>query len=104
MNKVELRSTQGPTAIEMWMIRMIAQNGREPSFDERQSWQDQLDLKISRWLIDHPEDANALGVAGFRFDRRVVVGMSKEQVLMLIESPAAVTTDEGEMEKLARRF
>jgi hypothetical protein len=104
MNRVEHRTTQGPTAREMWLVRMLLQNGREPTFDERQSWQDQLDLKIARWLTDHPEDANALGVANFRFDRRVAVGMSKEQILMLIDSPIAITSDEGEMEKLARRF
>src|SRR5437764_5049139 len=48
MNMVEHRTTQGPSAREMWTIRIMAQNGREPTFDERQAWQDQLDLNISR--------------------------------------------------------
>ncbi len=104
MNRVEQRTTQGPTAREMWFMRMVVQNGREPTFDEKQMWQDQMDMKISRWLIDHPDDANSLGVGNLRFDRRVVVGMNKEQILMLLDSPIAVTSDEGEMQKLARRY
>ena len=104
MNRVEQRTTQGPTAREMWFMRMVVQNGREPTFDEKQMWQDQMDTKISRWLIDHPDDANSLGVGNLRFDRRVVVGMNKEQILMLLDSPIAVTSDEGEMQKLARRY
>jgi hypothetical protein len=104
LNTVEQRTTQGPTAREMWYMRMIVQNGREPTFDERQSWQDQLDQKVARWLNDHPEDANSLGVANLRFEKRVVVGMTKEQILMLLDSPVAVTTDEGQMQKLARRY
>ena len=35
MNKIEQRTTQGPTAREMWYMRMLVQNGREPSFDEK---------------------------------------------------------------------
>lgn len=104
MNRVEQRTTQGPTAREMWFMRMVVQNGKEPTFDEKQMWQDQMDLKISRWLNDHPDDASSLGVGNLRFERRVVVGMSKEQILMLLDSPIAVTSDEGEMQKLARRY
>jgi hypothetical protein len=104
MNKIEQRTSQGPTAREMWYMRMVVQNGREPSFDEKQMWQDEMDMKISHWLNTHPDDASSLGVGNLRFERRVVVGMSKEQVLMLLDSPISVTADEGEMQKLARRY
>ena len=104
MRTVEQRTTQGPSAREMWYIRILVQNGREPSMDERHDWEDQLETKITQFLNQHPEVANTLQVTSFRFDRRVAVGMSKEQVLLLLDAPLGVTGDQGEMEKLARRF
>ena len=61
-------------------------------------------LQIQRYLIQNPEAANSLNVASFRFDKRVIVGMTKEQVLLLLGPPEGLTTDQGQMEKLARRF
>jgi hypothetical protein len=104
MRRVEQRTTQGPSAREMWYVRMVLQNGREPTLDERLAWEDHLDTSISQYLAQHPEFANSLQVTALRFDRRVAVGMNKELVLMLLDAPAAVTTDQTEMEKLARRY
>ena len=101
---LDLRSTQGPTAYEVWMLRMMGQLGREPNFDERRHFDDQLELRIGEYLRAHPDAANALNVSTFRFYRRVEVGMTKEQVLILLDAPAGVTTDTAEMEKLARKF
>jgi hypothetical protein len=100
---VEQRTSQGPTARQFWMLRSMV-NNREPSLDERRHFDDQLELRIDQYLAQHPEDANSLQVSSFRFDRRVVTGMSKEQVLILLGPPQAVTMDQGQMEKLARRF
>lgn len=101
---IEQRTTQGPTAQQLWMWRMKTQLGRAPSFDERRHFDDELELRISRYLTEHPEDANAFGVSTFRFDRQAAVGMSLEQVTILLGPPTAQTTDAAEMEKRARKF
>lgn len=101
---LEQRTTQGPTAEEFWMYRVILANGREPSFEERRHWQDQIDAKILQYLRAHPEAANSLEVSTFRFYRQAAVGMSKEQVTILLGPPEAVTADPARMEKLARRY
>jgi hypothetical protein len=104
MRRVEQRTTQGPSAREIWYLRMITQNGREPTFDERLDWENQLETKISRYLSANPEAANSLQVSSFRFDRRAAVGMTKEQVFLLLDAPVVVTSSEADMEKLARRY
>ena len=104
MRKTEQRTTQGPGARDLWMLRMIVQNGREPTLDERIDWENQMETRITQYLNQHPDVANSLGVTSFRFDRRAVVGMSKEQVMLLLEAPVAITGNETEMEKLARRY
>lgn len=101
---IEQRTTQGPDAQTLWAYRIIALNGREPTFDERRSWESQIDARISEYLRQHPEVANSLEISTFRFYRQVAVGMAKDQVMILFGAPLGVTTDEGEMEKLARRY
>ena len=101
---LEQRTSHGPSAEELFIYRSMMLNRREPSFDERRYWDDQLDLKVSQYLRQHPEVANSLDVSTFRFYRRPSVGMSKEQVMILLGAPEGVTTDAGEMEKLARRY
>jgi hypothetical protein len=101
---LEQRTTHGPTARQFWTLRMMLANNRQPNIDERRHWEDQLDQQISQYLRQNPEAANALHVSSFRFDRQVVTGMTKEQVLILLGAPEAVTSDQGEMEKLARRY
>ena len=104
MRRVEQRTTQGPSAREIWYVRLVLQNGREPTLDERLAWEDRLDTNITQYLIQHPEFANSLQVTALRFDRRVAVGMNKELVLMLLDAPIGITSDQAEMEKLARRY
>jgi hypothetical protein len=101
---LEQRTTHGPTARQFWTVRMMLANNREPKIDERRHWEDQLDLRIQQYLMTHPEAANALHVSAFRFDKQVVTGMAKEQVLILLGAPDGVTSDQAEMEKLARKY
>jgi hypothetical protein len=101
---VEQRTTQGPSAQQLWAWRMKSQLGREPSFDERRFFDDQLEATIARYLDEHPEDANAIGVSMFRFDRQVAVGMSQEQVRILLGPPLKRTADGAQMERQARKF
>ena len=101
---LEQRTTQGPQAEELWTYRVVLANGREPTFDERLHWERQLDLAISRYLATDQEFANSPGLSTFRFDRQAAVGMSKEQVVILLGAPQRTTTDTGEIEKLAGKY
>jgi hypothetical protein len=100
----EQRTTQGPIAEEIFITNAWMANGRDPNFDERRHWSNQIDTRISQYLQHHPEVANSVDVSTFRFVRQVSVGQSSEQVLILLGPPLARTTNEAEMEKLARRF
>ncbi|HEY7649432.1 MAG TPA: hypothetical protein VID04_10545 [Methylomirabilota bacterium] len=102
--EVEQRTTQGPTADQLWMYKMVLTNGREPSFDERMYWQNDLEDQIGRYLRSHPTAANSLEVSTFRFYRRVAVGMTKDQVVILLGPPTKTTSDAAEMEKAARKY
>ena len=83
---------------------MVQANGREPRIEERRHWEDQLDARIQQYLHTHPVQANALHVVSFRFDKQVVTGMDKEQVLILLGRPISATTDAAEIEKLGRKY
>jgi len=101
---VEQRSTQGPTSQQMLTLRVMTQNGREPTFEEKRQWDAEVEEKISAYLRKHPDRASALDVSTFRFSRQVAVGMDKEQVLILIGPPVTVSADQNEMEKIARGY
>lgn len=101
---VEQRTTQGPTAEQVYHARVIAQNGRPPTFEERNYWRDQLDRRIQKYLHEHPEVANSEDVQAFRFTKQVTVGMAKEQVTILLDAPTSTVTDAAALEKLARKY
>jgi hypothetical protein len=100
----EQRTTQGPLAEDLWMTSVILANGREPNFDERRHWNNQMEYKISQYLHRNPEAANSLDVSTFRFVRQVSVGQTAEQVVILLGPPLSRISDEAEMEKLARAY
>ena len=79
-------------------------NNRDPTLDERRHWEDQLETRIDQYLHAHPEDAGALTVSAFRFNKQVVTGLTKEQVLILLGPPEGVSADQAAMEKAARRY
>ena len=101
---VEQRTTEGLAAEQLFVYRVVEQNGREPTFDERQTWQDALDQKISGYLREHPEAANSLAVSKFRALRQATVGMTKEQIRILLGAPSETVTDRERLEKLARKY
>jgi hypothetical protein len=104
MTALEQRSTQGPTTQQMLNYRMVAQAGREPTFEEKRQWDAQVEEKISAYLRQHPDKANALDVSTFRFLRQVAVGQDKEQVLILLGAPVSVSGDQAQIEKIARGY
>jgi hypothetical protein len=101
---VEQRTTQGPTAEDMFKLRSVYANGREPNFEERHQWDAQMEQKISAYLSEHPDKANALNVSNFRFLRQVSVGMDQEQVMILLGAPAEVSDNQMRMEQVARGY
>jgi hypothetical protein len=101
---VEHRTTQGPSAQQMFNYRVLSQNGREPTFDEKRQWDEQMEQRISAYLREHPDKANALDVSTFRFLRQAQVGMEKEQILILLGAPDKVSGDQAQMQAIARRY
>ncbi len=101
---LQQRTTQGPTAEEMWLLKVVLANGRQPNFEERRYWEDDIDERIARYLRTNPEAASSLDVSTFRFFRRAAVGQTKDQIKILLGTPLATTTDPAEMEKAARKF
>jgi hypothetical protein len=102
--EIEQRSTQGPSGQQMFNLRIMTESGREPTFDEKRQWDEQIELRISDYLRRHPEKANDLNVSTFKFLRQASVGMDQEQILILLGAPVAVSGDQDHMQQLARRY
>lgn len=102
--QIEQRTSQGPTAQQMFNLRVLNENGREPTFEEKRRWDEEIEQHIATYLREHPEKANALDVSTFRFLRQSAVGQDKQQVLILLGPPLAVSQDQGHMQKLARSY
>ena len=100
----EQRTTEGPMAEDIWTLKVLVSNGREPNFDERRRWDNAMEQRIGQYLRQNPEAANSVDVSTFRFIRQVSIGQTSEQVLILLGPPLARVTDATEMEKLARQY
>jgi hypothetical protein len=98
------RATEGPTAEEIHRARFVRGYGRVPTFDESVAWRDELDRRVAEYLIRRPEVGTSPRASQFRFQRRVSVGMSQEEVTLLLGAPDGVTTDEAAMRTAAGRF
>jgi hypothetical protein len=101
---IEQRTAQGPTAVQMFNLKSLNENGREPTFEEKRRWDEDVEHRIGAYLREHPEKANALDVSTFKFVRQAAVGQDKEQVLILLGPPLAVSYDQGHMQQLARSY
>ena len=103
MRTKEQRTTEGPMAEDIWTLKSLIANGREPNFDERRRWDNAMEQKIGTYLRQNPEAASSVDVSTFRFIRQVTIGQSDEQVIILLGPPLARISDTAEMEKLARQ-
>ena len=99
----EQRTTEGPMAEDIWTMKVLVANGREPNFDERRRWDNAMEQSIGLYLRHNPEAANSIDISTFRFIRQVSVGQTMEQVLILLGPPLSRVTEVTEMEKLARQ-
>jgi hypothetical protein len=101
---VDERTSQGPTADEFWMTKMLSSNGRYPTFEEKRHFQDDLDARISKYLREHEDAASdPLTVQAFRNLHQVTAGMQKGQVEVLLGTPFTTSDDAQQMANWARR-
>ena len=100
----ELRTTNGPTAEDLWKAKFRAVNLRGPNFDERQTFEQQLDARVQEFLARNPQVANSVRVGDLRFLRQSKVGMTKDEITLLLGKPQEVTDNPARMEVLARKF
>jgi hypothetical protein len=101
---IDQRTSQGPTADEFWSAKVIAANGRQPTFEERGHFEDALSLRIGRYLRENETAASdVLTVQSFRFLHQVTAGMAKEQVEVLLGPPFTTSSDAQQIANWARR-
>ena len=98
------RALEGPRAEEIWMSRFARSYGRVPSFSETSAWKDALDARVADYLNRNPDILTSPRASQFRFQRRAFAGMSKEEVLLLLEAPEAISADAAVMSAAARQF
>ena len=101
---VDQRASEGPTAEDVWKERFKLVNGRGPSFSETQGFEEQMDAQVREFLRKNPEVGNSYRATHLRLFRQVMVGMTKEEVTLLLGKPHDVTDDAARMEVLARRW
>ncbi|MGH7343188.1 MAG: hypothetical protein ACREKH_22095, partial [Candidatus Rokuibacteriota bacterium] len=46
----EQRTTEGPMAEDIWTMKVLIANGREPNFDERRRWDNAMENSIGLYL------------------------------------------------------
>lgn len=98
------RATEGPTSEEVYMARFVGDYGRLPTFDETSAFRGELDERVSAYLARHPALSTSTRASQFTFHRRAAVGMSREEVTLLLGAPSGQTDDRRAMEGAARQF
>ena len=87
-----------------WTTQVITANGRQPTFEEKRHFHDDLEARISKYLREHEEAAsNPLTVQAFRNLHQVTAGMEKGQVEVLLGPPFTTSDDAQQMANWARR-
>jgi len=97
------QTPRGPTSLDVLAARSQAVNGREPTFDEKRIWEDQVDMRVSKYLRAHPELEQSPRYMEVRFWRQVAPGASRGEVEALLESPDERTIDPALMAVLGER-
>ena len=98
------RATEGPTADQMYAARFAGDYGRQPTFDETSAFRGQLEDRVSAYLTRHPDLSTSTRASQFTFHRRAAVGMTREEVVLLLGPPSSQTTDPPRMEAAAKQF
>ena len=98
------RATEGPTAEEIYTARFNGEYGRTPTFDETQAFRAALDDRVAAYLSRYPQLSTSTRASQFTFHRRAAVGMTREEVTLLLAAPSARTDDTARMAEAARQF
>lgn len=98
------RATVGPRAESIYNARFVRGYARLQTFDETSKFREDLARRTSDYLTRHPAIATSPRASQFRFERRVDLGMSKEEVTLLLGAPDAVTADPDKMKAAAEMF
>lgn len=101
---IDQRASEGPTAEDVWKERFKLVNGRSPTFADTAGFEEELDVRVQEFLRKNPEVANSYRVGNLRLFRQVTVGMTKEEVTLLLGKPQDLTVDAARMEALARQW
>src|SRR5688572_17141964 len=97
------RMGRGPRAEEMFYAKISATSGREPNFDEKRQWKDQMDERVFKYLREHPEMEQTTRYSDFRFWRQVSEGSTPAEVRTLLDEPYEQTIDPARMGALAKQ-
>ena len=98
------RATEGPAAEEIYMARFVGDYGRLPTFDETLAFRAALDDRVAAYLSRHPDLSTSTRASQFTFHRRAAVGMTREEVTLLLGAPSVRTDDVARMATAARQF
>ena len=98
------RATEGPTAEEIYMARFVGDYGRLPTFDETLAFRAALDDRVAAYLSRRPDLSTSTRASQFTFHRRAAVGMTRDEVTLLLGAPSVRTDDVARMETAARQF
>ncbi len=97
------RASHSPSARELYVARSYQLYQREPNFDERSLWENELDLRIASYLRSHPELEQSPRYTEFRFLKHATPGSTRGEVRTLLEEPREETVDPDRMAALAKR-
>ena len=98
------RATEGPTAEEVYMARFVGDYGRPPTFHETLAFRSALDDRVSAYLSRHPDLSTSTRASQFTFHRRAAVGMTRDEVTLLLAAASVRTDDRARMETAAQQF
>src|SRR5207237_7320018 len=77
---------------------------RLPTFDESSAVRVELENRVSSYLTAHPELSTSPRVSQFTFHRRIAVGMTRDEVMLLAGDPSAVSIEQMRMASAAGQF
>jgi hypothetical protein len=98
------RATEGPTTEEVYMARFLGDYGRLPTFDETLASRAAVDDRVARFLARHPDLSTSTRAGQFTFLRRIAVGMTRDEVTLLLGAPSLRTDDMAVMAMASRQF
>jgi hypothetical protein len=86
------------------MARFVGDYGRLPTFDETLAFRAALDDRVAAYLSRRPDLSTSTRASQFTFHRRAAVGMTGDEVTLLLGAPSIRTDDGARMATAAGQF